>query len=197
MIPQVAIEKLERKLGLKFSEEEKKVIHQEARMTNVAKNTLILKMGERSYSIYFIIKGLVRGYYLDSNGEEVTKCFAYENGFCSTEGLRKEAVSSFYIDALEDCVFLAIPYELLIRFMGANRQINTSVQRLFAEEIERLEVRSRQMMMMDAKERYRAFEEDYAKVKHRIKKQMIASYIGIKPGSLSRIQKNIHNSTEN
>lgn len=40
-----------------------------------------IEMGEMINCFYFIIYGLVRGYYIDDDGNEVTKCFVYENGF--------------------------------------------------------------------------------------------------------------------
>lgn len=54
--------------------------------------------GFKSVNIYFIIRGIVRGYYIDEAGNDITKCFSSENEFFSFEGLRAESASSFTIE---------------------------------------------------------------------------------------------------
>ena len=155
------------------------------------KHTIVLRQEEISKNVYFILKGLVHGYYCESDGSEMTKCFSAEGDFFSTEGFRKGGGSSFYIETLEECTCIILPYIFLHRIIKENSDIHIAILKLFCEEIERLEVQSRQMLLLDAKERYLAFKKAYPKLIDRVKKQYIASYIGIKPGSLSRTIKSM------
>lgn len=59
------------------------------------KGTMPIEMGEMINCFYFIIYGLVRGYYIDDDGNEVTKCFVYENGFFGSECYRTKDTSAF------------------------------------------------------------------------------------------------------
>lgn len=52
------------------------------------------------------------------------------------------------------------------------------------------EKRERELLHLDADERYAIFLEEYPTLESRVKQHMIASYLGITPESLSRIRKN-------
>ncbi|MDU6038877.1 MAG: cyclic nucleotide-binding domain-containing protein [Clostridium butyricum] len=74
-------EYLEHNLKLKFNMETEQLIDRETLILTVEKGQIILLEGERAKSLYFIIKGIVRGYYIDEKGDEITKCFSMENEF--------------------------------------------------------------------------------------------------------------------
>lgn len=74
-------EYLEHNLKLKFNMEIEQLIDRETLILTVEKGQIILWEGERAKSLYFIIKGIVRGYYIDEKGDEITKCFSMENEF--------------------------------------------------------------------------------------------------------------------
>lgn len=157
------------------------------------KGDLILREGEKSSQLYFIIKGLVRGYYIDEEGNDITKCFSRENQFCSSEGLRTGKASSFTIECLEDCECIAIPYSFMRKIIEEEQKLNELFKQCYLEEVGKLEERARKLMIMSAKERYEDFCINYPILESRVPLQYIASYIGIRPASLSRIRKELHN----
>lgn len=53
------------------------------------------------------------------------------------------------------------------------------------------EARERELLILNAVERYRVFLREYPDLEKRIKQHMIASYLGITPVALSRIRKEI------
>lgn len=62
------------------------------------KGTHVIRVGEVVSSFYFIIYGIVRGYYIDDEGHEVTKCFEAENCFFGSECYRtNQSASSGYV----------------------------------------------------------------------------------------------------
>ena len=62
-----------------YSLEQQQFIDQYAKIIIFEKGTDIIRMGEEVDAFYFMIDGIVRGYYLDDEGNEITKCFSYEN----------------------------------------------------------------------------------------------------------------------
>ena len=60
-----------------------------------SKNTTILSIGERTDEIYLILKGIVRGFYITENGDEITKCFSAEKSWCCVYNLLSNKSSEY------------------------------------------------------------------------------------------------------
>lgn len=190
MLADQYVKRLEDRLGICFSQQFRAALGQgEVQYCSFPARTIVLREGESSDAIYYILKGIVRGYYISEEGEEVTKCFSLEEGFFASEGFRGATSSSFYIETLEECECLRISYDFLHRSMLHDEELARALQKILFDEIQRLEVRSKHMMLLDAKERYLVLQKEEPELVKRVQKQYIASYIGIKPGSLSRIMK--------
>lgn len=155
------------------------------------KNSIVINQGDNLINLYFIIKGLVRAYYIDKEGNDITKNFAAENDFFSTKGLICCNPSLFYVECLENCRCIRIPYIVLNDIMEKNENIYKVFSHYIFAAMEILEVRTRDLVMKSAEERYIIFLEQYYNLEPRINQRHIASYIGIKTGSLSRIKKQI------
>ena len=150
----------------------------------------ILHQGEKSSCFFLIIQGIVRGYYIDDNGNDITKCFRSEGEFFSTEGFRTCKESSFTIECLESCRLIKFPYNLVRELSETDDRISALVSRLYLEEVGNLEIQIKNHVLMDAEERYNYFCKQYPQLHKRLPLKYIASYIGIQAASLSRIRKN-------
>jgi CRP-like cAMP-binding protein len=180
---------LEEGLGVIFDPNIAGMIDDAVSLANFPGGQIILLEGERSENLYFIIRGIVRGYYIDSNGNDITKCFCSENEFFSSEGLRTAGVSSFTLECLEDCRCIRLPYEFVRRLMKEDGRIKDLFITNYLKEMEKLEKRARIFAMMGAEERYRDFCKQFRRLHDRVELKYVASYIGIRPASLSRIRK--------
>ena len=135
------------------------------------------------------MNGLVRGFYIDKQGNDITKCFSYENEFFSSEGLRTRGLSSFSIECLEECECIQLPYLLINEIMEKDIEIKNLINILYMYEVEKLENRAKNLLVMNAEERYLDFIKQYPYLIGKVNLQYIASYIGVRPASLSRIRK--------
>lgn len=180
---------LEKGLGIKIDKNISEMINNEASFVEFHSKYIVLLEGVKSINLYFIIKGIVRGYYIDEQGNDITKCFSGETEFFSSEGLRTGNVSSFNIECLEDCKCIKLPYNLIDKAMKKDSNLNKLITRYYIKEVERLENRTKSLTLMNAKERYIDFCKQYAYLCNRIELKYIASYIGIRAASLSRIRK--------
>ncbi len=155
------------------------------------KGQIILNMGENTQFIYFIIKGVVRGFYVNEEGIDTTKCFSKENEWCGVYNMLRKQPSEYWIEALEPCEVIEISVrqvENLIEEVPAFQKLYTS---LCAEAFMKIDERSSQFQKMSAKERYKLFMKENQDLLGRVKQEQIASYIGITPTSLSRIKKDL------
>ncbi|MFA9466212.1 MAG: Crp/Fnr family transcriptional regulator [Velocimicrobium sp.] len=174
-----------------INEDIARMIDSQASIVTFQAKDIILHEGEKSLNLYYILDGIVRGYYIDNQGNDITKCFSCENGFFSSEGLRTGGLSSFTIECLEVCQCIRIPYYLIYEIIQKDENLKEILNTLYIIEVEKLEKRAKNLMLMNAEERYIDFSNQYPELFRRIDLQYIASYIGIRAASLSRIRKGI------
>lgn len=184
-------EYLERALNIKFENESAHLFDTESSVVTFDKGQTILFEGEISTSVYFIIEGIVRGYYIDNKGEDITKCFSIDNQFCGTEGLRTKNESSFTIECLEKSYLIKIPYDLIERLMNCDENLKNTINNLFLSEVSKLEKRAKNFVLLNAEQRYIDFCRQYPELLKKVDLKHIASFIGVRPASLSRIRKNL------
>ena len=182
-------EYLEELLGVQFDDNLRALAEQNTHIVHFTKDHTILREGDRGLYLYFMISGIIRGYYIDEHGNDITKCFAMENGVFGTECLRTKEPSSWTIECLEDCECIKIPYDVAIEMMKINSEIRDTANRFFQQEIANLEFRIKDLVMKSAEERYNDFCSEFPGLHDRVPLKYIASYIGVRVPSLSRIRK--------
>ena len=151
----------------------------------------LLQAGQVCRSIIFIGKGLVR-YYVNNDGEEKTNYFNQEGQFvCDYTSFLPQAPSSVNIQALEETTIWAVSSEGIQRFYrevgGGERFGRLAIEQVFVSVINQVI-----SLYTDPPEvRYRKFLSAFPDLGQRIPQYYIASYVGVKPQSLSRIRKRI------
>ncbi|WP_297421030.1 Crp/Fnr family transcriptional regulator [Clostridium sp.] len=176
---------------MELQEDLKELFNSTAVIRTVPKDTIILRQGEIPSSLYYIHKGIIRGYYIDESGNDVTKCFACETEFACAEGLLRRGETTFSVESLEDCICVIIPYESINQGMTKNNQMklifNNYIQKILINTLNR----EKALLMMDALERYIEFKREYSSLEDRINQAYIASFIGVRASSLSRIKRSM------
>jgi CRP-like cAMP-binding protein len=184
---------LEEGLGIKIDENIAHMINDEVSFMDFPSKHIVLLEGMKSTNLYFIIRGIVRGYYIDEQGNDITKCFSSENEFFSSEGLRTASVSSFTIECLEDCQCIQLPYGLVYKVMKEDENLKNLFVKYYLQEVEKLENRAKNSALMNGSERYIDFCKQCPDLHDRVELKYIASYMGIRATSLSRIRKGMKN----
>jgi CRP-like cAMP-binding protein len=155
------------------------------------KGDLFLSYGQVCKHVGFLTHGLLR-YYINYEGEDKTYEFAQENDFvCNYESFIPQIPSTKVIQALEDCEMLVISYSDLQTFYssvaGAERFGRLVVEQVFIRTIKSIS----SLYTENAEYRYEQFLKNHADLQQRISQYHIASFVGVKPQSLSRIRKRI------
>lgn len=153
-------------------------------------STYFVKTGDIPTKIAFVTAGLFRYVYITDKGDEFTKAIITENNFISSYSAMIANTPSFFaIEALEDSHIVEINWTDFTRLLDADPfWVKFLMQGLEKGYIAK-EKRERDLLLLDAETRYRNFLKEFPAMDQRIKQSIIASYLGIKPETLSRIRK--------
>lgn len=159
------------------------------RRLSLAKGSFFLKAGEVNRHVGFLDKGLVR-YFVYKDGEESTFEFTKEGEFVADyQSFNNKSYSIQNIQAIEDCELLIIDYPSVQNIFKTTKNGNL-IGRIVLEH--RFDVMVSQLLniyMQSHEERYSSFISQYSDLAQRIPQYLIASYVGVKPQSLSRIRR--------
>lgn len=150
-----------------------------------------LAEGKICKHVGFVEKGLMR-YYINHDGEEKTYAFSQENDYvCNYESFLPQRPSTKIIQALEDCDVSVISHADL-QVLYANVREGERFGRLAIEAVFLQILRDVTSFYTETPERrYERFIKNHSDLQQRISQYHIASYVGVKPQSLSRIRKRI------
>ncbi len=159
-------------------------------LQSIKKKEVVLMEGAVCRSIFFVVKGLLRIYFIDQNGEEKTFHFSVENTFATEyESFLKHIPSSYFIQALEDTVVVTITFEMLQDFYKKLKN-GEKLGRLIAEEYFFLvNDKIRALYTQTPIERYKTMNEKFQNILQRVPQRYIASYLNISPVHLSRLKR--------
>ena len=143
----------------------------------VKRGEFLQRSGELNTSVFYVKKGLLRSYTIDSKGKEHIFMFGSE-GLLVADNVAEGDKGELFIDALEDSIVIPI---------SKNDPPKSDMQKLI-KRIGVLQKRIIMLMSSTAKERYEFFLETYPELPNRVPQRMIASYLGITPESLSKIR---------
>jgi CRP-like cAMP-binding protein len=155
------------------------------------KGEFLCRHGQVENYLSVIYKGTCRGFY-SKDGEEVSVVFMFKNDYVSAYySFLTERPSLMSIQALTAVHVLSISKTDLEQLCDNYKSIER-IGRINAERIyRRKEEREIALLTMSATERYIDLLNRHPKLLKEIPLKYIASYLGIKPESLSRIRKKL------
>lgn len=151
----------------------------------------LLSENETCRTLAFVVSGALRTCYT-LNGDEVTFYFFFEQSVATDyESFITQTPTNFAIEAIEDSDVL------LLHYPDAQRLFSTLAegQKLARYIAEGLFIAQRQrtfsLLLETPEERYLGLINGKSELLQRVNQYYIASYLGIKPQSLSRIRKRL------
>jgi CRP-like cAMP-binding protein len=177
-------------LGIQSKEEDFKYIIPILQKKSFKKGAIILKKGEICKETYFIVKGLVRSFQILPNGNEKTYALSHENRlFTEHTSFISQTPATDFLEALEDTDVLSFTYDDLMKVYKKSHALESVGRQL--SDVNFIAAKKKLMALMndDAATRYRDFLKTYKDILPRIPQNIIASYLGITPQSLSRLKK--------
>jgi CRP-like cAMP-binding protein len=149
-------------------------------------------LGQKLHEVAFIKSGIVRYFVTLADGEEATKDFSaagtFTLSFGSAVARQPAQVAVAAVVATELVVW---PYPVLLELYESNAEWQKLGRRIAELLYIRKEQRELSFLLQDAPTRYLKFCEQFGPFRAQIPQYYIASYLGIRPQSLSRLRKNL------
>ena len=158
----------------------------------LAKNTYLEKAGKVPQYHNFIVSGYMRKYYMNEKGEEVTNDL--NDGprfFTSYQHFVHQTVSNEYLECITDCEILRISKKDADLTAQTSYTQKDYTIKLFQQIQEEYKERIDDLANLTAEQRYLKFIKKASNILKNVPLKYIASYLGIKPESLSRIRREI------
>lgn len=175
---------------ISLTEEEKNAIISLDLFRSVKKGTILLKEGQRSKDEYFILKGCIRKYYI-KNGEDKTTDF-----FTEMEGLTPHCVtnntpSEYYISCVEDTILTVADPDIGVEVNAKFPKFDIMCRMLSEELLAKEQIDFDEFKTSSPEQRYLNLLQKRPDLIQRVPQNQLASYLGIKPQSLSRLRARI------
>ena len=142
--------------------------------------------------LYFITEGYVRLFYYDENGDEHTNFIASPNNFITSFlDFIHQKTTNQNLECITDCQFFRIERSKLAELIDKNTTFKKISLTIFENAFSISNSRANDLATLSAELRYKKLLKQEPLIIQNVPVQYIASYLGIKPQSLSRIRKQI------
>lgn len=174
-----------------ISKEDKVIYKDLFQVKHYKKGDFFLQEGQVCKYMGLIESGLMR-HYINQEGKERTFSFVNEKRFLSNyESFTTQTPSSRIIQALEDTVIHVATFESFEYFYEHTKSGDKIGRLVLGMVLIKLEKELTSFYTDTPEQRYQKFIEEYPDLQQRISQYHIASFVGVKPPSLSRIRKRI------
>ncbi len=174
-----------------LNESEIKAIHDSMTIKYFSKDDFLVREGQLMKDTYFVLQGCVRQYKIVDGNEITTNFYTEEQWIISTGDLKDNEPSADYLVCCEDTVVSVgneesalLIFEKFPRFESIARAI---VQDVLFDYQKMLSA----FITQTPEQRYLNLQKTRPDLLQRVSQYHIASYIGVKPESLSRIRKRL------
>jgi CRP-like cAMP-binding protein len=173
-----------------LTEEEQNAILSLDIFHSIRKGTVLLKEGQKTQDEYFVLKGCLRKYYL-IDGEEKTTAF-----FTEMEGLTPHCAtnnepSDYYIACVEDTILIIAKPEMEAALFSKFPKFESLCRVLSEDLLAKQQIKFDEFKTSSPEQRYLNLLEKRPDLVQRVPQHQLASYLGIKPQSLSRLRTRI------
>lgn len=177
--------------GTQVPKREADIWHGLCRYKLIPAKTILLHLDDLPDALYFVLNGLCRQYYIDSSGEDITRGFIFEGGYCCAEAPIEGENSSYCVETLEECRMLVFSRKKLDELLRTSAYMKDVYIKALEKNIRSRVKREKMLITCSAVERYRLFLYTYPNLADRVKQVHLATYLGVNQVTLSRVRKTL------
>jgi CRP-like cAMP-binding protein len=161
-------------------------------LKKLRKRQILMQSGEAYRQLFFVQKGMLRAYLKWTGDEDHVIQFAPEGSWIPDNFHQLEDIQATYnLDALESSEVLCIDREVFQQLLADVPKLEKYFRVVMQRRLNALHMRVINYLIHFAEDKYKKFVEVYPEIVQRVPQHMIASYLGIKPETLSRNRKKI------
>lgn len=173
-----------------LSEELTGALNQNSEIIELPRQHLLLKDGQRSDYLYFVLSGLLRSYYIKDE-LEICSRFMHENHIVVSMAFYTRRPGNEFIETIEPSVLARIEHSKLQDIYRNHIEFNYIGRVLTEHYCSMTEQRHFLLRKQNAEERYLMFMQMYPQMMQRLPLKYIASYLGMNMETLSRVRKKV------
>ena len=176
----------------KLTESELEYIRSGISITTLQSKEYYVHANEVQKHIGFVSQGLIRCYYLDKYGKDITVRFIKEQHYATHySAFITQTPSKYYFQCIEPTTIVSVSYKH-IQEGYEQFPIFERYGRLVAEEVLKMQQkRIESFLFENAETRYLEFVKENPDLFNRVSLSHLASFLGIERQSLTRIRKNL------
>jgi CRP-like cAMP-binding protein len=176
-----------------LNEQEIKAISENIVVRSFKKGTILLKEGQISKECYSVLKGCVRQYYIVDGDEKTTAFFTEGEAVASFSSYINQIPSKHYLVCVEDCSLTVGTKEKEVEMISKFPKLEPIIRSEMEKNAGKVQEEYSFFITSSPEERYTNLIENKSELLNRVPQHQIASFLGIKPESLSRLRKRILN----
>lgn len=175
---------------ISLTDDEKNAIVSVDIFRSFKKGATLLKEGQKSNDGYFVLKGCIRTFYI-IDGEEKTTAFYTEMEGFTPHCVINNAPSKYYISCVEDTILLVTNPEMEADSFNKFPKFESLCRVLSEELLAKQQINFDEFKTSSPEQRYLNLLQSRPDLLQRVPQHQLASYLGIKPQSLSRLRARI------
>ena len=175
---------------INLTEEEREAMLDLDIFRTVKKGTVLLSEGQKTKESFFVLKGCIRTYYI-KEGEEKTTAFYTEMEALTPPCVITKTPSDFYISCVEDCILTVSNTDMEAEMNAKFPKFETMCRMMSEQVLAKQRIDFDEFRNSSPEERYLQLRQKRPDLIQRVPQHQIASFLGIKPQSLSRLRARI------
>lgn len=176
---------------ISLSEEECEAVDKYIPIEIFKKGTILLREGQIANDSYFNIKGCVRLYYLVDGEEKTTHFYTEEESIASMNSYLNRVPANHYLECVEDTTLAVLNYEKEKKLYKLFPKLESICRISLEDDFGKQQEMHASQVTNNPEQRYMKLLKERPDLIQRVPQYHLASYLGIKPESLSRIRKRI------
>ena len=157
----------------------------------IEKGTLLRSIGDSTDTAALVLDGMIRCYYIDGDGNDITRGFSVKGTLCMDDGMFGYPESLTEWETLTDTTLMFFNVGEIKQLINENDALKNTYIQLLENALKYKIYRENGFLVENASERYIHFRKMFPEICQTVKQQYIATYLGIAPESLSRIKKSL------
>jgi CRP-like cAMP-binding protein len=155
------------------------------------KGERLISEGETVQYFYYLDSGCISYYKMEEGEIKVLEFYTQDVFFTDLMAYVKGTPSNYFLEAVEDCIILAVRKDLAEASFDRSHQLERfgrlSMQEAFIKMLHRVD----RLNHRSNEERYRRILQKRPDLLQRVPQYLIASYLGITPVGLSKLRKRL------